>query len=176
MVPFLLKIRFSSLTLPRTFKYDLFGSAGSSHQTWSTEAETSEPTVGPKSESLTGGEPPESESTDELHALFRPPPHPQGARWEDTCDVRWAKTREAACSKTSRGDITKWDRRAKRGGSEIFLTQNPGTSSALVPATLHLLHFCLKWDDLLKKREEPTYGRTLPLSPPTAVGSDELEQ
>lgn len=51
-----------------------------------TAAETGEATggmfqdgVGPKPESLTGGEPPESESTDDLHALFpppRPPPPP----------------------------------------------------------------------------------------------------
>lgn len=119
-----------------------------------TEAETSEATgymfqdgVGLKSESLTGGGPPESESTDDLHALFRPPPPPRGARWEHTCDGRWAKIREAAFSKTSPGDVAEWGWRAKRGGSKLLLTQDPLASSALVPAALHLL-LCLKWDDL----------------------------
>lgn len=73
------KIFYTSLSVP---SHSLDGTVSGEP-----EAETSEATgdmfqdgVGPKSESLTGGEPPESESADDLHALFRPPPPPRGAR------------------------------------------------------------------------------------------------
>lgn len=82
---FLWQVGDRSVPSPGETGCGLFCSAGSSGQTQ--DQHSSEPTgdtfgcdVGPKSESLTGGELPESESTDELRALVRPPPPPPRPR------------------------------------------------------------------------------------------------